>query len=281
MPKGTLLFADNDPDFLKTRSEFLEREGYRVIPANTFTEARRVLEKGDVDLAILDLRLENDEDKKDTSGLTLAKEVAPEVPKIILTAFPNYKYVREVLRPQVQSLPVAVDFVVKKEGPEVLLQAVKSAIGFAPVWLRKTIDGTTKRLDNDYEDARRQSKVNYIASLVVAGIGIMIIFIGAVFAIRGVLAFGVASAVGGAITEAVTYLFFKRVDLANTRMDRYHAESLQFKHFETLLAACEGLSPSMKREACEEQVVSTMRIYWIGSVKREEISALSSTRVEV
>lgn len=34
MPKVTILFADNDPDFLKTRSEFLEQEGYLVVTAN-------------------------------------------------------------------------------------------------------------------------------------------------------------------------------------------------------------------------------------------------------
>jgi len=89
MAKATILFADNDVDFLKTRSEFLEREGYLVVPATSPTEAWRKLKTGGIDLAIVDVRLVNDDDEKDTSGLTLAKEVAHSVPKIILTGFPS------------------------------------------------------------------------------------------------------------------------------------------------------------------------------------------------
>ncbi|MGQ9601043.1 MAG: TRADD-N-associated membrane domain-containing protein [Anaerolineae bacterium] len=278
MAKATILFADNDSDFLKTRSEFLEQEGYLVIPAADPTEARRKLEVGRIDLVIVDIRLVNDDDEKDTSGLTLAKEVARTVPKIILTGFPSYEYVRDALRPQLDGLPAAVDFVAKQEGPEALLRTVRKALGFAPEWLRKTIDGTAKRLDKDYEDACRQSQMNYIASLVVAGIGIVIIFIGTVFAIRGVLAFGIASAVGGIVTEAVTYLFFRRVDLANTRMDRYHAESLQIKQFENLLAACEELPSPEQREACKERIIDTVRAYWFEpNSSREEQSHPSTS----
>ena len=107
MPKATILFADNDPDFLKTRSEFLEQEDYLVIPAGDPTEARRKLETGRIDLAIVDIRLVNDDDEKDTSGLVLAMEVARSVPKIILTGFPSYEYVREVLKSQADGLPAA------------------------------------------------------------------------------------------------------------------------------------------------------------------------------
>lgn len=128
MPKATILFADNDPDFLQTRSEFLKQEGYRVVPAANPTEARRELEAGGIDLAILDIRLVNDDDDRDTSGLTLAREVARTVPKIILTGFPSYDYVREALRPQLDGLPAAVNFVAKQEGPEALLRAVRKAL---------------------------------------------------------------------------------------------------------------------------------------------------------
>jgi len=262
MAKATILFADNDPDFLKTRAEFLEQEGYLVIPADDPTEARRKLELGGIDLAIIDIRLVDDDDERDTSGLVLAKEVARSVPKIILTGFPSVDFVREALKLQLDGLPAAVDFVAKQERPETLLRAVRMALGFVTEWLRETIDGTAERLDKDYEDARRQSRTNYIASLVVAGIGIAIIFAGTVFAISGMLAFGIASAVGGIVTEAVTYLFFKRVDAANKRMDRYHAESLQIKQFENLLAACADLPTPAKREACKERVIEAVKAYW-------------------
>jgi len=128
MPKATILFTDNDPDFLKTRAEFLEEEGYLVIPAANPTEARRKLELGGIDLAIVDIRLENDDDERDTSGLTLAKKVARTVPKIILTGYPAYQAVREALGPAQDGLPPAVDFVAKQEGPEALLAAIRRAL---------------------------------------------------------------------------------------------------------------------------------------------------------
>lgn len=57
MTKTIILFADNDRDFRETRTAFLEREGYKVLPAANPTEARRSLEQDGVDLAILDIRL--------------------------------------------------------------------------------------------------------------------------------------------------------------------------------------------------------------------------------
>jgi CheY-like chemotaxis protein len=271
---ATILFADNDPDFLETRREFLEQEGYRVIPALNPTEARRALERGRIDLAILDIRLENDDDEKDTSGLILAKEVALSVPKIILTGFPSHKTVVEALTPQLKGLPAALDYVAKEEGPEAMLRSIRKTLEFGSAWLRKTIDATAERLTEDYDDARRQSKMNYWASLGVAIIGIVIIFTGTALTLRGVLAFGIASAVGGVVTEAVSYLFFKRVDVANERMDRYHAESLQTRRFEILLASCDAFSSSEKRAALKEKVIDAARAYWFGfqEQKRQPVS---------
>lgn len=128
MAKKTILFADNDPDFLETRKEFLERQGYEVISATSPVQARQILEHRHVDLAILDIRLAYDDDERDVSGLTLAKDPRfHPVPKIILTGFPSYQYVREVLGPALDSLPPAVDFLAKQEGPEVMIQAVEQA----------------------------------------------------------------------------------------------------------------------------------------------------------
>jgi DNA-binding NtrC family response regulator len=125
MPKATILFADNDPDFLDTRKEFLEHAGYRVITASNPIEARQKLEIGGIDLAILDIRLRDDDDDRDTSGLILAKKIAHEIPKVILTNFPTFDYVRDALRPQLDGSPVAIDFLSKVEGMTALLTTVE------------------------------------------------------------------------------------------------------------------------------------------------------------
>jgi DNA-binding NtrC family response regulator len=131
MHKATILFADNDSDFLRIRAEFLEQEGYLTVLANNATEARRKLELGGIDLAVLDLRITDDGDERDRSGLDLAKEAARSVPTIIMTAFPTVDAVREALSSQPGGFPAAVEFVTKKEGSEALLQAVRRALSIA------------------------------------------------------------------------------------------------------------------------------------------------------
>jgi CheY-like chemotaxis protein len=260
----TILFADNDPDFLDTRREYLEKEGYRVIPALNLSEAKRVIGQGNIDLAILDIRLEDDDDEKDISGLILAKDDAPSLPKILLTAFPSYDYVRSVLKPQLEGLPAAIDFIAKQEGPEVMLRAVQRALEFGSAWLRKTTDNITDQLTADYLDARRQARTNYSWAIAIAVVGIVIIFFGTILALSWRLDVGVASTVCGLLTEGINFLFFKRVDIANKRMDRYHAEALQTRRFENLLAACDEIKPKEKREESKMMVIEAARTYWFG-----------------
>lgn len=127
--KATILFADNNPDFLATRQEFLEQQGYHVIPVLNTEAARSELAGRNVSLAILDIRLEDDEDEKDMSGLALAKADAyRNIPKIILTGFPSYDVVREALRQGPGGLSPALAFLEKKEGREAMLIAVKRAL---------------------------------------------------------------------------------------------------------------------------------------------------------
>jgi CheY-like chemotaxis protein len=122
----TVLLADNNRYFLETRAEFLTQAGYDVITALTLQEAERVLGEGRVQGAILDMRLENDDDPKDESGLALAKKSDYRlIPKILLTRYPTYEIVREALSAANAGLPPAVDFVAKQEGPEALISALK------------------------------------------------------------------------------------------------------------------------------------------------------------
>ena len=277
MAKATILFADNDSDFLKSRKEFLEQEGYHVIPAANPTEARRIVEQEQADLAILDIRLVKDEDEKDISGLTLAKDTARSIPKIILTGFPTYEAVREALGPDLEGLPPAVDFVAKQEGPEVLLRAIRKALK-SESRFEKTINGISEQLKEDYKDARQQTRMNHWASLSVSVAGIVIIFIGIGLALRESLTVGVVSAIGGVVAEAVSLLFFKRVDAANNRMDKYHSELLQTRRFETLLAACDEL-PLEQQAACREKIIDMAKEQWLSPQSHGRQAGFNDTRV--
>jgi DNA-binding response OmpR family regulator len=123
-----ILFMENKIDFLAVHSELLERAGYKVLKAPTLEEAEEALSEKRIHLAIMDIRMLDDDDEHDISGLLLAqKDEYRHVPKIILTAFPSYEYVREALGPASDGLPPAVGFIHKPEGPQALIQAVEQA----------------------------------------------------------------------------------------------------------------------------------------------------------
>jgi CheY-like chemotaxis protein len=263
MARITILFADNDTDFLRTRKEFLEKEGYEIIPATSPSEAKKIFEQWKISLAILDLRLVNDDDEKDVSGLNLAKDEAYRtIPKIILTGFPSYEAVREALGPTIEGLPPAFDFLAKKEGPEVLVKAIKKALKIES-WFQRAINGLFDQIKDDHEEARREAKINYWASFGVSIAGIVIIFFGIALSITGALAIGIPSAISGVIAEAVSFLFYRRADSANERMDKYHEEALQIRQFENLLAASEEFSSLDKRENCKERIIDAAIKRWL------------------
>jgi DNA-binding response OmpR family regulator len=123
---NTVLFAENDADFLDVRAEVLEKAGYRVLKAHSLADAETLLRDAHIHLAIVDIRMINDDDERDRSGLTLAKDPAfRSIPKIILTSRPSYQYVREAMGPIEDGLPPAVDFLSKEEGPEAMIEAVR------------------------------------------------------------------------------------------------------------------------------------------------------------
>ncbi len=83
-----ILVVDNDPDALESLVKgVLESEGYVVFQAQSPEEARQILEKRLIHLAILDIRLIDDDDPHDESGLKLSREIGSFVAKIMLTGY--------------------------------------------------------------------------------------------------------------------------------------------------------------------------------------------------
>ena len=124
----SILLADNDRKFLNTRKVSLEKAGYKVVMASSPIEVRDFLGSVHFDLAILDIRLENDRDEKDISGLLLARDNAHSVPKIMLTGYPSLETLRHSLSGLMPGGAVAVDYVTKSDGPEALLEAVRAVL---------------------------------------------------------------------------------------------------------------------------------------------------------
>ena len=223
---------------LKARAELLEENGYRVIQAASPGEAERIMREGHVDLAILDIRLVDDTDEKDVSGLKLAAEIARFLPKVIMTDYPNSQNTSAALKRQLDGLPSALEFVDKQGGTEVLLEAVRLAIGPDLLWMRtvrNALGGIDDQLMLDYRNAQNQAKNNYNWALIFANIGAVVILLGLGLALWQKLEIGIVSTLAGVITETTGYLFYRRVDKANNRMDSYHRERLEGQRFDILL----------------------------------------------
>ncbi len=122
-----ILLADNRKSFCETCSEFLQLRGYQVACVTSPEECLSIIETDLPHLVVLDLRMRNDEDEGDLSGLMLAEQLPPHLTKIILTAFPTWEAARKALQIPEEGTPPAAFFVSKLEGLEVLERYVERA----------------------------------------------------------------------------------------------------------------------------------------------------------
>ena len=123
-----LLLADNSQSYRRSLRVLLELEDYAVDEASNPDEVRTLLENTHPDLAILDLRMCDDNDANDMSGLEVAKYAAEfNVPCIILTAFPSTEVVRLALRSR-GGKSLAVDFVTKSGEPQAVIDAIAGIV---------------------------------------------------------------------------------------------------------------------------------------------------------
>src|SRR5580704_16074424 len=129
-----ILLADNDLDFREARRALLEERGYRVVPASGPEEAKAILDSQLIDVAVLDLRLNDDSDPKDVSGLTLARTSSRTIPKIILTDHATIEAAISALHLTPDGLPPAVRLVKKSDGHDALLTAIQEALQFTSEW---------------------------------------------------------------------------------------------------------------------------------------------------
>lgn len=125
-----ILLIDNATDYRKSLGDFLEAVGYQVLRAESVEQARALLEHSWAHVLLIDIRLRDDKDPKDESGLALAKDLALSgVPKIMLTRFPTIASVREALGASLKGMPAAVDYIDKRnQDPQPLLDAIESAL---------------------------------------------------------------------------------------------------------------------------------------------------------
>ncbi|HPO87486.1 MAG TPA: DNA-binding response regulator [Candidatus Hydrogenedentes bacterium] len=122
--KPKILLVDNIPEFLGIQARLLEQEGYDVLTASNIVAAETFLKQDWFHLVIIDQRMEDENNEHDISGLVLArKEEFRSIPKIILTAYPDYESAVGALG-TIKGYPSAFDYIAKQKGPKILSEAV-------------------------------------------------------------------------------------------------------------------------------------------------------------
>ncbi len=133
MIKATILLVDNDSGYISGRKELLSQDGYTVCPASTPKNAWEILRQRRIDLVVTDIRLVNEQDDGDDSGLQLAEEIATrQIPTIILTGFAVHHHVAKVLKILQEKSPLKIDLVGKQEGYESLALAIARMLTINP-----------------------------------------------------------------------------------------------------------------------------------------------------
>ena len=87
MARPSVLLVENDERFRETVCDVLERAGYKVKQARTPLEAQSEAKDSHFAAAVVDVRLLNENDRFDWSGLKLARKLGEQMPVVILTAY--------------------------------------------------------------------------------------------------------------------------------------------------------------------------------------------------
>lgn len=121
---ATILLGDNRGEDLRSWGDVLKGAGYKVLKASSLGQARKYLESGKPDLAILDLHWIKEDDMTDWSGFDLAADFAAYVPCILFTSLADQFTVRDLMRKGNRGEDIA-DVVFKQEPARKLLEAVR------------------------------------------------------------------------------------------------------------------------------------------------------------
>jgi DNA-binding response OmpR family regulator len=143
-----ILLADNLREYRRSVIGFLALESYEVSEASTPEEAREKLDKEQFDLALVDLRLRDDNDTNDMSGLEVAKFASQcGIPSILITAFPSVELARVALRSR-GAEPYAEDLITKGSDPQAVLDSISITLGTRDARKEKpALNGTYLDLD--------------------------------------------------------------------------------------------------------------------------------------
>ena len=123
-----LLLAENNSDYRHSLLGLLELENYVVEQAASPDEASSKLQTMQFDLALVDMRLADDNDDADNSGLKIGKQATElGITTIVMTAYASFGAARKALR-SLGAGSLAVDMFSKTDDPQALLDLISLAL---------------------------------------------------------------------------------------------------------------------------------------------------------
>jgi DNA-binding NtrC family response regulator len=127
LTERSILFVDDDTEYLDGWARLLRGDGYSVATASTPTEALQVIGQQTFGLAVVDVRLERPYDREDKSGLRVAQAASRKgIATIVLTGHPDFERLREAMD-KGKDGAAAIDFVYKGEGFTALRERIEAA----------------------------------------------------------------------------------------------------------------------------------------------------------
>ena len=122
------LIVDDIPEYVDTMEVYLE-DKFDVLTAQSLEEAKSVLKDNPIDLAIIDIRL-NEEDPGNKEGIDLLKwlrERMPEAGVIVMSAYKEFDYA-------VEALNAGADYFMRKPiDPDELNSVIDKIFSNTPV----------------------------------------------------------------------------------------------------------------------------------------------------
>lgn len=123
-----VLIVENNQPLLTSTAESLRAEGFEVHTAVSEAEALKILSQHLIHLAMVDIRLRDDQDENDDSGIKLCRKIGSSVARIVLTGARDWHLVRDALDPTDTHEPDAEAYLHKSESTETWLREIRRVL---------------------------------------------------------------------------------------------------------------------------------------------------------
>lgn len=262
---NSILVVDNNPKDLYNVSLVIRNHGFSVVSATNRKDAMAVLGQKKVDLAVLDLRLIDDTDKFDITGLEIAGTSDRLIPKIIVSQYESPDAAAQGLKIDVEGYPSIIDFIGKADISTKLIPAVQRAMKIKKTWQAMVQSSVTGQLNKDYKDARFAAHLHYFVSLALSILFALPILYGAfVLHSKAEDKISMLFVVGGILVAEVTHhLFNRNLEFLYQRVSKFHSELLQTNRFERLLEGSYEIADEDERERFKARLFETAAAKWL------------------